>query len=297
MSILITGINGFIGQRLSEFLEERNKGTVFGYSHTKGIDKRNTRARSSDVTRLDSFKNYQGNKIDIIIHLAAKTSIEDSIMNPYDTYFTNITGTLNLLEYARTNGIKNFIFISTYLYGNPLYLPIDENHPLMPHTPYNKSKFLGEKLCEYYSSEYELNVVTLRPFNIYGPNNKESSLIQRIINAVNNDEVLVLNGSKSRRDFLYIDDFVDLIAKVLTNFPPKYNVYNVGYGVSHSLRDVARNVAQLMNKVIKIQSRKQKPTDIVNISADISKVSRKFDWNPKIDLDLGLKLVVQNLQK
>lgn len=297
MSILITGSNGFIGQKLSTFLEKRNKASVLRCSRTTGTRARYVRARNLDVTSPEFLRGCRGNKIDFIIHLAAKTSIEDSIKNPYDTYFTNITGTLNLLEFARINGVRNFIFVSTYVYGKPHYLPIDENHPIMPHTPYNKSKFLAEKLCEYYSSEYNLNIVTLRPFNIYGASNKEFSLMQRIMNAINNDEVFVLNGPKLRRDFLYIDDLIDLFSKILANFPARYNVYNVGYGVSHNLRDVARNVAQLMNKVIRIEFRKQIAMEIVDISADISKVSRKFDWRPKIDLESGLKLVVQNSQK
>lgn len=298
MSILITGINGFIGKKLSRELHNKKNGIVLGYDRSI-INKAKKGSVNSnlDITSQKFFSDYRDQKIDFIIHLAAKTSIEDSIKNPYKTFFTNVTGTLNMLEFARIKDIKNFIFISTYLYGKPEYLPVDENHPLKPHSPYNKSKFLAEKVCEYYSLEYGINVVSLRPFYVYGPNNKESSLIPKIIKRIYNGEVVVLNGLKTKRDFLYIDDFVELIPKILRNFPKKNNVYNVGYGVSYSIRDVAKKIARLLNKEITVQFKKNKSNEITDMTADISKVSREFDWKPKINLDLGLKLIVQNLQK
>src|SRR4029079_12448113 len=189
----------------------------------------------------------------------------------------------------------NFMFISTYLYGKPEYLPIDENHPLKPHSPYNSSKLIGEKLCENYAQEYGLNVVSLRPFCIYGPDNKASSLVQKAITAINKNEVMVLSGLKTRRDFLYVDDLVELSIKIIDNFPNNYNVYNVGYGVSYNIGDVAKRIALLLNKEIKIRYKKSKENEILDMTADISKVSKKFDWNPKIDLDSGLKLIVKEL--
>jgi len=296
MSILITGINGFIGKNLSRILS-RSKRKVIpsrgGRIHIRG--KKGDSDWTLDVTNEDSLKNYQDEKIDYIIHLAAKTSIEDSVKNPYSTFFTNIVGTLNLLEFARTKHIENFIFISTYLYGKPEYLPIDENHPLKPHSPYNGSKLIGEKMCENYAQEYGLNVVSLRPFCIYGPDNKASSLVQKAITAINKSEVMVLSGLKTRRDFLYVDDLVELIIKIIDNFPNNYNVYNVGYGVSYNIGDVAKRIALLLNKEIKIRYKKSKENEILDMTADISKVSKKFDWNPKIDLDSGLKLIVKEL--
>jgi len=296
MSILITGINGFIGKNLSRILS-RSKRKVIpsrgGRIHIRG--KKGDSDWTLDVTNEDSLKNYQDEKIDYIIHLAAKTSIEDSVKNPYSTFFTNIVGTLNMLEFARTKHVENFIFISTYLYGKAEYLPIDENHPLKPHSPYNSSKLIGEKMCENYAQEYGLNVVSLRPFCIYGPDNKASSLVQKAITAINKSEVMVLSGLKTRRDFLYVDDLVELIIKIIDNFPNNYNVYNVGYGVSYNIGDVAKRIALLLNKEIKIRYKKSKENEILDMTADISKVSKKFDWNPKIDLDSGLKLIVKEL--
>ena len=108
---------------------------------------------------------------------------------------------------------------------------------------------------------------------------------------------MVLNGLKTKRDFLYVDDFVELIPKIMDNFPKKYNVYNVGYGVSYKINDIAKKVARLLNKDVKIQYKKRKANEIVDMAADISKVSKEFGWKPKINIDLGLNLLVKNLPK
>ena len=298
MSILITGIDGFIGKKLSNELIKRNYVLVPNYGDiSKDQAKEVIRRGIFDINSHEFFREYHDSKIDFIVHLAAKTSIEDSIKSPYKTYSTNVAGTLNLLEFARKKDIKYFIFASTYLYGKPKYLPIDENHPLKPHSPYNKSKQLAEMLCENYSMDYGLNIVSLRPFYVYGPNNKERSFIETIISQISNNEQVVLNGLNTRRDFLYIDDFVNLIIKILANFPNKYNVYNVGYGTSHTLTYVTKKTAKLMNKEIRIKSKRVTRSDITNIVADISKVSKKFKWKPNIDLDLGLKLIVEKRLK
>lgn len=100
--------------------------------------------------------------MDAIVHLAAKTSISDSFKEPYETFYTNIVGTLNVLEFAKIRKIRKFIYISTYVYGEPRHLPVDEKHVVNPHSPYNTSKLLAEKICEDYSNDLQMNIVTLR---------------------------------------------------------------------------------------------------------------------------------------
>ena len=282
--------------KLCKILHSHNE-IVVGYERNVSIrDEKNAPYRMPDVTSPKFYSAYQDEEFDFIIHLVAKTSIEESINNPFNTYFTNIGGTLNLLEFARKKHINNIIFLSTYLYGQPEYLPIDENHPLKPHSPYNKSKFLAEKLCEYYSIDYGINVVCLRPFSVYGPGNKESSLIQKTIARIIEGECVLLKGAKIKRDLLFIDDFVELIQKILVNFPKKYNIYNVGYGTSYDLREVVKKISQLMNREITIQFESVE-NEIQDIVADISKVSEVFKWKPKTNLDLGLQLILHEIRK
>jgi len=280
MKILVTGHSGFIGTHLIKKLQIEN--TVLTTNKNNG--RRINVLEKSQLLDIDD--------VDAVIHLASKTSVSDSISNPYDTYYTNMVGTLNILDYAVKRKIKNIINISTYTYGNPKYMPVDENHPLSPHSPYNKSKLISEKLCEYYSEDYKLNIVTLRPFYIYGPSNN-SSFVSSAIRKVINNEKVILSKKNTRRDFLFVDDFVNLVHKILLNFPEGYNVYNVGYGKSYSLEDILRVIESIINKKISIEYDSSfRPNDVVEMVADIGKVMKEFEWRPIIDIDEGLRLTI-----
>lgn len=290
-NILITGDKGFVGSNLVVRLKDLYKITVLDE-----IDQLQDNKKKYNIIYNQFITKYgTQNKIDGIIHLAAKTSIMDSIARPYETYLTNIIGTLNLLEFARISKIKNFIFLSTYIFGKPEYMPVDENHRLEPHSPYNKSKLIAENLCKIFSEDYKINVVVLRPFYLYGKNNKPSSLIPQIINKIEKSEKVVLSRKFTKRDFLYIDDFVELIFKILKKFPKGYNDYNVGYGVGTKIEDVAKKISVLMNKKVEIKYQKNtRPIDIIDMAADTTKVSTQFGWKPNIGIDEGLKLILEN---
>lgn len=285
MKILLTGYSGFIGTNLiSKFSNSYYFVTL----------------NPIDQTRIDILKKDELNDlevVDAIIHLAAKTSISNSISNPYEVYYTNIVGTLNVLDYAVKKDVKNIINLSTFVYGIPKYMPIDEVHPVNPHSPYNKSKIISEKLCEYYSKDNGLNIVTLRPFNIYGPKQK-SSFISIAIQKMLRHELVKLSKPGTQRDFLYIDDFLDLIAKILNEFPKGYNVYNVGYGQSFSLEKIIEILETITN--IKINTEYDSSirlNDIIEMRADIEKVKKKFNWEPKTCLKEGLALTIDEYSK
>ncbi len=249
--------------------------------------------KSIDILNKDLFSFVKD--VDTIIHLAAKTSITNAINEPYNTYHVNILGTLNLLDFARSQNIKNIINISTYVYGKPMYLPVDEKHVINPHTPYNKSKIISENLCEYYSQDYGLNVVTLRPFYIYGPFSNSLTFLPSIISQIKEKGSITLSNENTKRDFLFVDDFTNLLIKILTTFPIGYNVYNVGYGESHSLEEVVHIIEEITNLKIPITYNKQlRPNDITNMIADIKKVSEFFDWMPQINIKDGLKITLEN---
>lgn len=239
-----------------------------------------------DLSRLLTIEQ----PIETIIHLAAKTSIPGSLNSPLETFYTNLIGTLNLLELARQKKIDRFINVSTYVYGQPKYLPIDEVHPVDPHSPYNVSKLLAEQLCESYSRDFRINVVTLRPFYIYGPHPRPNSFVYNILNQITKKNgKVVLSGEQTRRDFLFVDDFLELIENILNYFPVDYGVYNVGYGKSHLLSEVTHILADLLNKPISIDyDSRMRPGDITDMIADISKTSDYFKWKPVTTLEQGL---------
>lgn len=284
MKVLITGHTGLVGTSLVKKLQSDYTIVTNNVSNGKRINV----LEKNQLEGLD--------ELDAIIHLASKTSIPDSISNPYDTYYTNLVGTLNILNCAKKNNIKKIIYVSTYLYGNPIYIPIDENHPLDPHSPYNKSKLIAEELCKYYSEDYDLDIVTLRPCNIYGPFYNSSFLSSAISKAIKNEKI-TLSNRNTRRDFLFVDDFVNLIHKILVNFPKCYNVFNVGYGKSYSLEEILTFIERIINKKISVKyDYSLRPNDIVEMVADISKVKREFGWKPTIDINEGLRLTIDKLR-
>ncbi|WP_148686661.1 NAD-dependent epimerase/dehydratase family protein [Candidatus Nitrosocosmicus hydrocola] len=285
MKILLTGHTGFIGTNL-----------INKFSHTYSF----VTLDPIDRARINVLNRDQLNeleKVDAIIHLAAKTSISNSITNPYDVYYTNLVGTLNILDYAKNKGVKNIINLSTFVYGNPKYMPIDESHPVDPHAPYNKSKYLSEKLSEYYSKDDDINVVTLRPFNIYGPGQK-SSFISVAIQKIFKGEIVKISSQDTHRDFIFIDDFLDLIAKILNDFPNGYNVYNLGSGKSYSLENILEIIKTITNVKINVEYDPNiRPNDILEMVADIEKVKKRFRWEPKTGIQEGLALTINSYSK
>lgn len=281
--VLVTGYKGFIGSHLCQRLTQIGDTIVTSGSHN---DKR------LDVTDFGQVRSIEKG-VDVIIHLAANTSVMDSLKEPHKTYHTNLLGTLNLIELARLREISKFIFISTYVYGQPKYLPIDESHSVCPMTPYNRSKLIGEQLCQAYSDEFGIDVVTLRPFLVYGPDHGSCSFIPSAIRQIKKNGKVLLSGEETRRDFLFIEDFVNLIVSILGKFPNKYNVYNVGCGKSYALKEVAKLLARLLNRKITVEyDSEMRPNDVTDIVADISKVSSVFNWNPVIGLEKGLELSI-----
>jgi UDP-glucose 4-epimerase len=284
LKILVTGHTGFIGTHLVQKLQ----GDFTVVTNSKNNERLNV-LEKSQLSDLDG--------VGTVVHLAAKTSIPNSISNPYDTYYTNVVGTLNILDYAVRKKINNIIYISTYVYGQPRYIPINENHPISPHSPYNKSKMISEKLCKFYSEDYNLNVVTLRPFYIYGFSDN-SSFVSSIIRKVINNEKIVLSRKNTQRDFLYVDDFINLVYKILINFPEGYHVYNVGYGKSYTLEDILEVIGSITNKKIDVQYDSSfRPNDVSMMVADINKVVREFEWKPTIDIKEGIRLTIDRYIK
>jgi nucleoside-diphosphate-sugar epimerase len=284
--ILITGCAGFVGGHLCRQLIELGVNVVGG-----SIEKDEIRIDVADINQLRSL---DCRDVDAAIHLAAKTSVSSSAKYPYEAYYANILGTLNLLELCRSNSIKKFIFMSSYVYGQPKYLPVDEKHPVDPHSTYHKSKLIAEQICKNYSLDFGMDIVTLRPFLLYGPNAKSYMFISTAIQQIRHNGNVYLSGKETSRDFLFISDFLDLITNILNEFPRGYNLYNVGYGESHYLEEVVQILAQLLNRNITISYNNQiRPGDVTEMIADISKVSDAFHWKPKIGVREGLAKTLQ----
>ena len=269
--IFVTGSSGFIGTQLIKKL--KNFEVITDSINSKKID----------LKKMDELIQIESS--DIVIHLAAKTQKGRS----WNEYFdNNVIGTQNILEYCIQKKVKKIIFLSSYVYGNPKYLPIDENHPISPHNDYTKSKFIAEQLCKKYAKEFNLNVVILRPFNIFGETLDEGFLISNLINSLNNNKIVTITNEFSKRDFLFIQDLIDLILKII-EYDFKFEIFNVGSGKSYSFKQIVEKIEKISNKKLKLEFKYDEENCIKDIIADISKVSDKIGWKPNISFDDGIQ--------
>jgi len=275
-SIFVTGSLGFIGRKIIEKLPK--SGVLTDSNNSKRIDLRNIK----EVLKIDSA--------DVVIHLGGKIPKKELKWNDY--FDNNVSGTLNVLEYCIKKKVKKLIYVSSYVYGNPEYCPIDENHPVNPHSAYNESKYLAERLCKFYCDRTELNLTILRPFNIFGESMNEGFLLTNLINAVKTGKKITIVNKNSKRDFLYIDDFVDLILKI-KDYNCKFEIFNVGTGISFSFNDVIKKIEYITSKKLNLGYLEDDKTFIGNIQADISKIKGKLNWKPKIEFEEGLKKILK----
>jgi nucleoside-diphosphate-sugar epimerase len=280
MTIAVTGSSGFVGINLCNLLI-KNKYNVIKLDRLNGFDLIN----KDDTKRIPKF--------DIIVHLAAKSFVPFSFEIPWEFYNNNILSTLNILEIARFNRAK-VIFLSSYLYGAPQYLPIDEAHHLNPHNPYAQSKMICEMMCKGYSRDFSIPVLVFRPFNIYGPNQGNHFLIPEIINQANSGKI-ILKDPRPKRDFLFIDDVANAILSGIRFIKRDFEVFNLGSGQSHSVSDLADIITGLMksNSIISY-THDYRQGEVLDAVADISKAYNLLGWEPKISINYGLEMIINS---
>ena len=276
-SILVTGSSGFIGRKVLEKLPKL--GVITDYDNSIRIDLQNI----NEVMKINSA--------DIVIHLAGKTPKKELKWNNY--FNNNISSTLNILEYCIIKNVKKLIYVSNYIYGNPKYSPIDENHPINPHNAYSESKYLAERLCKFYCDKMNINLIILRPFNIYGESMNKNFLLSNLINSIKTDQKMTIINKDSRRDFLHVDDFVDLILKI-KDYNCKFEIFNVGTGISFSFNEIIEKIEKITSKKLNLEYLEDKKIFMDDIKADITKIKEKLDWKPRIGIDEGLKRMLKN---
>lgn len=277
--VLVTGSEGFIGSVLLKKLQEIG-------AEVKGVDL----ISGFDITEWTHIEKLE--KVDIVYHLAAIMFIPFAFKNPRIVYNVNVGGTLNILEHCRLKDISKLIFASSYVYGDPQYLPIDETHPIKPTNPYTRSKVMGEELCRGYSEDHGIKCVILRPFNIYGPGQNEKFLIPTIFHQLQTENRLTLKDPEPRRDLIYITDMIDAYQKSAEFQDKDFEVFNIGYGKSYSVREIVDEILKLTGKKIEVEyTNERRPNEILDTVANIDEAKQILDWSPSIDLQTGLKMI------
>lgn len=273
MKILVSGSSGFIGSHIVNELKKREDITpILDINHV-------------DLRNKNEVLNFP--KADVVIHAAGKTS---QTANDDLTYLidNNVVGTFNLLQYCFKKKIEKLIYISSYVYGKPEYCPIDENHPVNPHNPYAQSKYLAEQLCQFYSKNYDIKLIILRPFNIFGKSQRLGFLMPNLLSAIQTDKKVTITNKTSKRDFLHINDFVNLILRIL-NYDTKFEIFNVGSGKAYSFEEVIKKIEKITQKNFNIEFNENKDAFMEETRANISKIKNHINWQPKIELEEGLR--------
>lgn len=283
-SIFITGSRGDIGSRLKVDLEKR------GYEIRES---QNNELRIEDPSYFDSIINPES--IDIMYHLAAISFVPLSWDNPSDFIKINVLGTCNVLDFCKTYNIK-LVYISSYAYGIPQYLPIDENHPVLSVNPYALSKNMGEQLCEFYGKNFSLKYNIIRPFNVFGSLKNKSMLIPEIIDQIIDGSEVKVKDLVPKRDYIFIDDVIDFLMMSKNKFTN--DVYNLGSGQSYSVKQIIDTCQKVWGTKAKIISEQvTRKNEIPETISNMSKVKNVFDWSPKFNLEEGLRVMKENYQK
>jgi len=284
-SAAVTGSSGFIGKHLVHALKSSGINVLEISRSTSSID----------VTDWEKVQNIPAQ--DMVFHLAGITNIQEAFAQPRNVYFTNYVGTLNMLEWCRIHDIEKMVYVSTFVYGVPQYLPVDEAHPIAPNNPYSQSKLMGEELCEAYCRDHGLNITILRLFNIYGPRQTGNFLVPQILRQLSGGKV-VLGDPSPKRDFLYISDVINALITVSTSDTDGCNVYNVGSGKSDSAGDIANMLVDVnfeqTGKSASIEyTYDKRKSEIADTIANIDKVKKDMEWIPQVDIKTGLSMTLR----
>src|SRR5881275_3358127 len=308
MRVLVTGGAGFIGSHLVEKLLASGHQVVILDDFNDFYDPQTKHANIAGLARdvtvyhvdlrdSESVRNlFHREKVDAIAHLAARAGVRPSIQQPRLYYDTNVTGTLHLLEAARVTEVERFVFASSSsVYGASKRIPFSEDeHLKQTFSPYAATKIAGEFLCSTYSHLYNLRVVALRYFTVYGPRQRPDLAIHQFTRRIYAGQPIDQFGDGStRRDYTYIDDVIQGTMAALQYQGPLYDVFNLGESETIQLKELISAIENALGKRAKINQLPEQPGDMPLTCADISKARKLLDYRPTTRLNEGLPCFVE----
>jgi UDP-glucose 4-epimerase len=309
--ILITGGAGFIGSHLCEkYVKQGNTvicldnfitGNLTNIRHL--ISYPNFKLVTGSITDFDLVEKMMFG-VDIVLHLAAQIHVDRSIIEPRLTYEVNVVGTLNILEAARRHDVQKIVHTSTSeVYGSAMYSPMDENHPLKAPHPYGASKIAADRMCYSYINTYNMNICILRPFNTFGPRQKDggyggviSIFVRR---ALNNLPPLIYGTGEQTRDYTYVKDLVRAFDLIVTYEDSIKEPINIGTGREISILDLANKIIELCGKkgLLTPVNVDPRPGEVDRLIAGTSKAKTQLKWAPQYSLETGLQEFVDWYRK
>jgi len=303
MRILVTGGAGFIGSHLVEKLLAAGDAVIilddFNDFYDPQIKRANIAGFGKDVTvwHVDLRDGeavrslFHREKVDAIAHLAARAGVRPSIQLPQLYYDTNVTGTLHLLEAARVTGVERFVFASSSsVYGASKTVPFSEDqHLTQTLSPYAATKVAGEFLCSTYSHLYQIRVVALRYFTVYGPRQRPDLAIHQFTRRIYAGQPIDQFGDGStRRDYTYIDDVIQGTMAALKYDGSRYDIFNLGESDTIQLKELISAIENALGRKGKVNRLPEQPGDMPLTCADISKARKLLGYNPTMKFSEGL---------
>ncbi len=304
--VLVTGADGFIGSHLTEALHREG----FQVRALSQYNSFNNWGWLEDVYCKDDIEIFSGDirdpyyceelvsGIDIVFHLAALIAIPYSYVSPQNYVETNIQGTLNICQASIKNKVSRVLHTSTSeVYGTAQYVPIDEDHPLQPQSPYSASKIGADAIAMSFFNSFDLPLTIVRPFNTYGPRQSARAVLPTIITQIaNGAKEIRLGDTSPTRDFNYVEDTCSGFIKLSASDKSIGETVNLGSNYEISISDALDMIKNLMksdvNFIVDRERIRPKNSEVFRLWCDNSKIQRLTDFSPETSIEEGLKKTI-----
>jgi NAD dependent epimerase/dehydratase len=311
-SVVVTGAGGFIGGHLVESLV-RDGARVRGLVRYNSRNERGTLewlpadvATEVDVV-LGDLRDIESVHraiagTEIVFHLGAQIAIPYSYVNPRDFFETNVLGSLNVAQAALGAEVERVVHTSTSeVYGTARFVPITEDHPLEPQSPYAASKVAADKLMDAFHRSFELPVVILRPFNTYGPHQSERAIVPTIITQALERDVLQLGSLDTRRDLTYVTDTARAFVAAAAASAAVGQTMQLGTEVDVAVRDIVTLVGQLLGRDLAVEEDPQRlrppASEVQRLLSSPARARELLGWSPEVSLEEGLGRTIEWIER
>ena len=321
MKILVTGSSGFYGSHLIDLLLKETDAEIYGVDNLHRLedfpvdpfeiieDKEKFNERF--VNWEMDYRDLKAEKIDkvgidTIIHLAALVSIPESMQKPMEYFESNEMGTFSLCQELLKTKSKPFLIYasSPEVYGNPVYTPMDTDHPCNPRSFYAATKLAAEKQCMVLHEWYKYPVSIIRNFNTYGENQSNSYrgyaavVPEFVTRALKNENIKIHGNGKQTRDLMYVKDAVEAYVRVMNKREKTQGeVFNIGTGIQTSVLDLAKKIIDISGSSSELVYESGRAADLERLEADCSKTEKLLKWKPTYSIDKGLDITISWFKK